>query len=391
MYLMGVQCTGTPPVFGRNSLFQQNNGVFQSNSSSSNEIGLSNGLGSPSASLVGNAAFHHLNGSTLGSNSSSVAPSPVHLHQLNTNNQSNGLMNGRESSNREANGKQLHNSSLMRNVLSLNNNNANNNSIAPILLDYFPNAGNDGLNISWCHGVNSRSRLTHALQTDVSMIQADVTLADNRYPIPILGQPPLNMSDLTLEDFLLQLIHSETGKGIKFDMKSTKVVEPAFRVLAKHADYIKAPLVLHADILAGENKHRNQPVDAWTFLMLVRTRFPKSIISIGWTVDVNKSTLETGYSRNMVDSMLSIVKEYSLLQPITFLVNAALVKYSIAELQRLLFQVPNSSLTLCAQPGDPVTIDDLILYRKAFVSTQLYYDLPEDFMNIFKLQVYNKR
>ena len=73
--------------------------------------------------------------------------------------------------------------------------------------------------------------------------------------------------------------------------------------------------------------------------MLVRTRFPKSIISMGWCSDVNKSTLETGYSRNMVDQMLSIVKEYSLLQPITFLVNAALVKYSIAELQRLLFQV----------------------------------------------------
>ena len=70
---------------------------------------------------------------------------------------------------------------------------------------------------------------------DVSILQADVTLADNRYPIPILGQPPLNMSDLTLEDFLLSLINSETGKGIKFDFKSTKVVEPAFRVLARHS------------------------------------------------------------------------------------------------------------------------------------------------------------
>ena len=174
------------------------------------------------------------------------------------------------------------------------------------------------------------------------MIQADVSLADNsRYPIPIMAQPPLNMSDLTLEDFLLQLIHSEGNKGIKLDFKSTKVVEPAFRVLARHADYLKCPLILNADILAGENKQCAQPIDAWTFLMLCRTRFPKSIISMGWCIDVNKSTLETGYSRNMVDQMLSIVKEYSLLQPITFPVNAALVKFnnSIAELQRLLFQV----------------------------------------------------
>lgn len=172
------------------------------------------------------------------------------------------------------------------------------------------------------------------------MVQADVTLADNsRYPIPIMAQPPLNMSDLTLEDFLLQLIHSESGsKGVKFDFKTTRVVEPAFRVLARHSDYL-GPLILNADILAGENKQRAQPVDAWTFLMLCRTRFPKSIISIGWCVDVNKNTLETGYSGNMIDQMLSIVKEYSLLQPITFPVNAALVKYSIKELQRLLFQV----------------------------------------------------
>jgi hypothetical protein len=103
------------------------------------------------------------------------------------------------------------------------------------------------------------------------MIQADVTLADNsRYPIPIVATPPLNMSDLTLEDFLLQIIHSEGNKGIKLDFKSTKVVEPAFRVLARHADYLslKGPLVLNADILAGENKQRAQPIDAWTFLML---------------------------------------------------------------------------------------------------------------------------
>lgn len=175
------------------------------------------------------------------------------------------------------------------------------------------------------------------------MIQGDVTLAENsRCPIAIMAQPPINMSDLTLEDFLLQIIHSTEGsatKGIKLDFKSTRVVEPAFRNLARHIDFLKGPLVLHADIIAGDNKQGAQPVDIWTFLMLIRTRFPKAIISMGWCVDVNKSTLETGYSMSMIDQMLQIVKEYSLLQPITFPVNAALVKYSIPELQRLLFQV----------------------------------------------------
>lgn len=160
MYLMGVQCSNTvQPVFGRSPLFQQQNGVFQSNSNSPNN---SNEIGS-SASLVGAignssaTAFHHLNST----GSAGLAPSPVHLHQLNvTHNQTNGL-NSSNNRNESTNVK-LHNSSLMRNG-SLNN--SNNNLIAPTLLDYFPNAGNDGLGISWCHGINNRARLNHALSS----------------------------------------------------------------------------------------------------------------------------------------------------------------------------------------------------------------------------------
>lgn len=167
MYLMGVQCSAgsVQPVFGR-SLFQQNNGVFQSNSSSSNEIAGLSSLSSSAtaANLVSTSAFHHLNGSTLG------APSPVHLHQLNVTNQSNGLssltngLNGNSREHHRENNGKLHNSSLMRNG-SLNNNNNANNSISPVLLDYFPNANNDGLFISWIHGVNNRARLNHALSS----------------------------------------------------------------------------------------------------------------------------------------------------------------------------------------------------------------------------------
>ena len=49
--------------------------------------------------------------------------------------------------------------------------------------------------------------------------------------------------------------------------------------------------------------------------------------------------MKMGYARDMVDHMASLVKEYNLVQPVTFAVNASLLKYSICELQRLLFQV----------------------------------------------------
>lgn len=84
------------------------------------------------------------------------------------------------------------------------------------------------------------------------MIEADVTLAETtRYPIPIMAHPPMNMSDITLDDWLMEVVRSETGKGVKLDFKSTRVVEPAFRVLARHSDFLKGPLILNADVLPG--------------------------------------------------------------------------------------------------------------------------------------------
>lgn len=84
------------------------------------------------------------------------------------------------------------------------------------------------------------------------MIEADVSLAEtSRYPVPIMAHPPNNTSDLTLEDFLIEIVRSNCAKGIKLDFKSTRVVEPAFRVLARHSDFIKGPIVLNADILTG--------------------------------------------------------------------------------------------------------------------------------------------
>uniref|UniRef100_T1JVH8 Menorin-like domain-containing protein n=1 Tax=Tetranychus urticae TaxID=32264 RepID=T1JVH8_TETUR len=260
----------------------------------------------------------------------------------------------------------------------------------PNLLDYFPGLAGDGLRLNWAHAANSRSLLNQALMGDELMIEADVTLAETtRYPIPIMSHQPSHMSDITLEDWLIDVVRSETGKGVKLDFKSTRVVEPAFRVLARHAEFIKGPLVLNADILPGY-KSSVSPVDPWTFLMLCRTRFPKSIISIGWTTESDDMSMKTGYTREMVDQMASLVKEYSLIQPVTFPINATMLKPSLGELQRLLFQVPNSSLTLWAHPGDPVSLEDLLIYRKNFSPNQIFYDLPEPLLSMIRSHVYRR-
>lgn len=96
-----------------------------------------------------------------------------------------------------------------------------------------------------------------------------------------MAHPPNNTSDLTMDAFLQQIIDSGCQKGIKLDFKSTKVVEPAFRILAKHYQNLQnQPIILNADILTGDYPTKNQPVDAWTFLMLSSTRFPKVRLSV---------------------------------------------------------------------------------------------------------------
>lgn len=184
------------------------------------------------------------------------------------------------------------------------------------LLDYFPDLQQDGVGLTWFHDANSRVRLNAAIASDKLLVSGDISLAEmSRYPVPIMARPPLGTSDITLENWLQELVHARNQHGLKLTFTSTRTVEPAFRVLARHAEHIRGPLILSADILAppvpgakssgSRNNHQQstangqpQPVDAWTFLMLCRTRFPKCVISIGWCGTANSA----GSSREVLGS-----------------------------------------------------------------------------------------
>lgn len=181
-----------------------------------------------------------------------------------------------------------------------------------------------GLTLTWSHGANSRVALAAALASNKLVVCGDISLAEmSRYPVPIMAPPvaskrtgvtktataqqlPLHhqprdaetQDDLTLDCWLQEV--TKTGqqqKAIKLTFTSTRAVEPAFRVLTRHTERLRGPLILAANIMghggcsdreddptttAGGAPSTSQPVDAWTFLMLCRARFPRSIISIGW-------------------------------------------------------------------------------------------------------------
>lgn len=71
-----------------------------------------------------------------------------------------------------------------------------------------------------------------------SLVEGDVSMSCNsRYPIPIMSQSASVPSDLTLEEWLQEVLRYN-NKGIQLDFQSTEVVEPACRVLARVADHV---------------------------------------------------------------------------------------------------------------------------------------------------------
>uniref|UniRef100_A0A1B0DLU2 Menorin-like domain-containing protein n=1 Tax=Phlebotomus papatasi TaxID=29031 RepID=A0A1B0DLU2_PHLPP len=65
--------------------------------------------------------------------------------------------------------------------------------------------------ITWAHAVNSQDLLDQTLASDIDMIEADIVLGhlvdDPSGPeIPVMGHPPVNISDVSLKSFLTQIL-----------------------------------------------------------------------------------------------------------------------------------------------------------------------------------------
>ncbi|NXR53007.1 F151B protein, partial [Hippolais icterina] len=77
-------------------------------------------------------------------------------------------------------------------------------------------AARDGAAVRWFHAANSRARAAEAARSDVHMVEADILLRGGDGD-PILAHPPDTDSDITLQEWLAQMV--STNKGIKLDFK----------------------------------------------------------------------------------------------------------------------------------------------------------------------------
>ncbi|KFO75714.1 Protein FAM151B, partial [Cuculus canorus] len=196
---------------------------------------------------------------------------------------------------------------------------------------------------------------------------------------PIMAHPPETDSDITLEEWLNEIIH--TDKGIKLDFKSLEAVRPSMELLERMRQHLRRPVWINADILEGPNGS-NAVVDAKGFLDTVTSFFPDATLSLGWTTGWHPDKQNKGYDWTMVKEMAQICSTLS--QPVTFPVRAALVRQSISELCWLMQQSDRYSLTVWTGNEDLYSVEDLLYIRESFDKSRVYYDILEPQNSEFK-------
>ncbi|NXC09763.1 F151B protein, partial [Orthonyx spaldingii] len=199
---------------------------------------------------------------------------------------------------------------------------------------------------------------------------------------PILAHPPDTDSDITLQEWLAEMV--STNKGIKLDFKSLAAVGPSLELLGQLAQPLDRPVWLNGDILPGPCAP-HAPLDARAFLAAVTSACPDATLSLGWATGCHHGQvprLSPGYEWAMVQDMSRLC--HCLSQPVTFAVRAALLPGSVPQLQWLLQQCPRYSLTVWTGKEDMYSVEDLLFIRENFDKSRVYYDIFEPQNSEFK-------
>ncbi|XP_050524097.1 protein FAM151B isoform X2 [Daktulosphaira vitifoliae] len=251
----------------------------------------------------------------------------------------------------------------------------------------------DLLAIKWDHAINSKEKLQQALISSSTMIEADVVagylvngedmvVEENQERIAIMGHPPTVVSDLSLEEFLMEW--NRTTKGLKLDFKSTDAFMMAIPIMErifKNLPPNRTPW-LNADVLPGPGPGGNPGVDADIFLRASAKNFPNSMLSLGWTT---KRSDFGKYSEHFINGMVDVLFKNKHMKPVTYAVRASYAMNSITELQYLLETSPaGSTLTIwCSDSKDTIDYTKLVNLVHTIGSNKVYLDLPNHMANTF--------
>ena len=215
----------------------------------------------------------------------------------------------------------------------------------------------------WGHGLNSKDLLQTALDDpEIDALEADIAW-NAQLGSPVMKHAPYSsgLDDMEFESWLILATSRPGINVIKLDFKSIEGVLPSVRLVKRYLDAGTVPkhveIWLNADILRGPGAGSNSPIPAHEFIDAC-SQLPNATLSIGWTTGWTPLA-SLAYGNDHVDEMLSLLVQRRLVMStqqssdgtskvphITFPIRASLAKPSWAALNRLLKQIPNSSLTL---------------------------------------------
>ena len=95
--------------------------------------------------------------------------------------------------------------------------------------NFFSNINDDLSLVSWSHAVNSRKKLSDALESSSMFLEADILLVESKHDEPIMAHPPQTDSDLKFSEWLKMSYSS--GKGLKLDFKTKNALIPCLNTL----------------------------------------------------------------------------------------------------------------------------------------------------------------
>ncbi|KAF1329795.1 hypothetical protein FI667_g5636, partial [Globisporangium splendens] len=244
------------------------------------------------------------------------------------------------------------------------------------------------LDYRWGHAVNSHALLSDVVQeireaqkTDftsksyVNAIEADIIWSDAQQ-IAVMGHPPQVDGELSFAAFLdaMQELarlfapyeasmevnaaaasHSSSPLIVKLDFKSMQAFRASYehlRVFIASFPYAGGVFV-NADILVGPAMTPEIAFQAREFLdatsalaSIDGANSHKLVLSVGWTTsNATEEEYRRGYTHEMVDAMLDVLKPYPHLQ-VTFPIRATSVCNSWGALQKLLTGPRNYGFTL---------------------------------------------
>ncbi len=216
-------------------------------------------------------------------------------------------------------------------------------------------------------------------------MEADILKIDGKHNEPIMAHPPNTESDLNFSEFLHTSKSSQ--KGLKLDFKTQNAIEPCLETIKSIQHEISVPIILNADIFQGV-KSPAIKIDPHFLIDKSLELYPAGVLSLGWTTTNDN---QGNYRWSDVYTAFKLLHDKNILSSSTEVTFAVRLNWSINSVNRLIWlqKMTNCTFTLWSHFTDTIKdLDTILLFRKLFHNSLVYYDMQPDEYEHFQAHAY---